>query len=123
MIGGDLVTVIVTQAVADKRPEVVTGGEWSAGRAFHSTRKREIENYICPEIIFDQTGVRVVFTDTCDEKKPIGQALRVSANDVLDQLRPRMPANQILLRSTYRDGDQDKSEIKDLLRNILALID
>ncbi|XUK66196.1 AAA family ATPase [Pseudomonas yamanorum] len=95
----------------------------SAGRAFYSTRKREIENYICPEMIFDQTGVRVAFTDTCDAKKLIGQALRVSANDVLDQLWPRMSASQILLRSTYRDGDQDKSEIQDLLRNILALID
>ncbi|MEW7860001.1 AAA family ATPase [Pseudomonas chlororaphis] len=114
-IGG---TVEQVAAIEKRKVEVE-----SAGRAFYSTRKREIENYICPEMIFDQTGVRVVFTDTCDAKKLIGQALRVSANDVLDQLWPRMSASQILLRSTYRDGDQDKSEIQDLLRNILALID
>lgn len=114
-IGG---TVEQVAAIEKRKLEVE-----SAGRAFYSTRKREIENYICPEMIFDQTGVRVVFTDTCDAKKLIGQALRVNANDVLDQLWPRMSASQILLRSTYRDGDQDKSEIQDLLRNILALID
>ncbi|MDN3221993.1 AAA family ATPase [Pseudomonas nunensis] len=114
-IGG---TVEQVAAIEKRKVEVE-----AAGRAFYSTRKREIENYICPEMIFEQTGVRVVFTDTCDAKKLIGQALRVSANDVLDQLWPRMSANQILLRSTYRDGDLEKSEIQDLLRNILALID
>lgn len=36
---------------------------------FFATRKREIENYLCPGLIRDETGVQVVFTDTCDAKK------------------------------------------------------
>lgn len=114
-IGG---TVEQVAAIEKRKVEVE-----AVGRAFYSTRKREVENYICPDMIFEQTGTRVVFTDTCDAKKLIGQALRVSANDVLDHLWPKMSANRILLRSTYRDGDQDKSEIQDLLRNILSLTD
>lgn len=114
-IGG---TVEQVAAIEKRKVEVE-----AVGRTFYSTRKREVENYICPDMIFERTGIRVVYTDTCDAKKLIGQALRVSANDVLDQLWPQMSANQILSRSTYRDGDQNKSEIQDLLRNILALTD
>src|SRR5690554_211322 len=35
------------------------------GRAFYSTRKREIENYLCPDLIKAQTGAEVEFSDTC----------------------------------------------------------
>ncbi len=39
-----------------------------AGKVFFATRKREIENYLCPDLIEEITGVAVTFTDTCDAK-------------------------------------------------------
>lgn len=101
-----------------KRKQEVEG----SGRAFYSTRKREIENYLCPDMIHAQTGVRVTFTDTCDAKKIIGQALRVKADDVFDKLWPHMTAEQILQRSMYQEGTEQRSELKELVENLLALV-
>lgn len=92
------------------------------GRAFYSTRKREIENYLCPDLIEAQTGIRVAFTDTCDAKKIIGQAVRVKADDVIDKFWPLMTAEQIIQRSMYQDGDKQRSEMKDLVENLLGLV-
>lgn len=100
-----------------KRKEEVEG----KGRAFYSTRKREIENYLCPDMLYAQTGIRVDFTDTSDAKKIIGQALSVKADDVIDRFWPLMNAEQILQRSMYDDGGQQRSELKQLLEKILAL--
>ena len=91
-------------------------------RPFYSTRKREIENYLCPDMIDAHAGVRVVFTDTCDAKKIIGKAVRVKADDVIDKLWPLMTAEQILLRSMYRDHDGERSELKELINNLLKLV-
>lgn len=91
-------------------------------RPFYSTRKREIENYLCPDMIDAHAGVRVVFTDTCDAKKIIGKAVRVKADDVIDKFWPLMTAEQILLRSMYRDHDGERSEIKELINNLLKLV-
>lgn len=101
-----------------KRKQEVEG----SGRAFYSTHKREIENYLCPDMIHAQTGVRVTFTDTCDAKKIIGQALRVKADDVIDKLWPHMTAEQILQRSMYQEGAEQRSELKELVENLLALV-
>jgi predicted ATP-dependent endonuclease of OLD family len=101
-----------------KRKQEVEG----SGRAFYSTHKREIENYLCPDMIHAQTGVRVTFTDTCDAKKIIGQALRVKADDVIDKFWPFMTAEQILQCSMYQDGDEQRSELKELIENLLALV-
>lgn len=92
------------------------------GRAFYSTRKREIENYLCPDLIEAQTGVRVNFTDTCDAKKTIGQAVRVKADDVIDKFWPQMTAEQILQRSMYQEGVDQRSELKELIESLLGLV-
>jgi predicted ATP-dependent endonuclease of OLD family len=92
------------------------------GRAFYSTRKREIENYLCPDMINAQTGIRVAFTDTCDAKKIIGKAVSIKADDVIDKLWPLMTAEQILNRSAYRENDTDRAELKELLENLLKLV-
>jgi len=92
------------------------------GRAFYSTRKREIENYLCPDMIDAQTGVAVAFTDTCDAKKIIGKAIGIKADDVIDKLWPLMTAEQILDRSKYHANGEDRAELKELLENLLKLV-
>src|SRR5690606_11860699 len=49
----------------------------SLGKKFYVTRKREIENYLCPELIRDLTGAEVTYTDTCDAKAIINAATKV----------------------------------------------
>lgn len=93
------------------------------GRFFYSTRKREIENYLCPNLIYDQTGVVVNFTDTCDVKKIVGKAVGIKADDLIDKLWPHMSAEQILARSMYRCDNEDRSELKELIENLLKLVD
>lgn len=92
------------------------------GRAFYSTRKREIENYLCPDMIKAYTGIQVAFTDTCDAKKIIGKAVGIKADDVIDKFWPLMTAEQILQRSTYQENDTDRVELKELLENLLKLV-
>lgn len=104
-------------AIVKRRQEVE-----GRGRAFYSTRKREIENYLCPDMIDAQTGTRVVFTDTCDAKKIIGKAVGMKADDVIDRFWPLMTAEQILHRSTYSENGEDRSELKELLENLLRLV-
>ncbi|WP_024617468.1 AAA family ATPase [Pseudomonas kilonensis] len=101
-----------------KRKQEVEG----RGRAFYSTRKREVENYLCPDMIDAQTGIRVVFTDTCDAKKIIGKAVGIKADDVIDKLWPLMTAEQILHCSMYRDNGEDRAELKELLESLLKLV-
>jgi len=104
-------------SIAKRKQEVE-----ARGRPFYSTRKREIENYLCPDMIAARTGVRVNFTDTCDAKKIIGQAVRVKADDVIDKFWPHMTAEQILQRSMYQEGAEQRSELKDLIENLLTLV-
>lgn len=92
------------------------------GRSCYLTRKREIENYLCPDMIYSETGVLVSFTDTCDAKKIIGQAVGFKADDVIDRLWPLMNSEQIIQRSAYGEGDQRRSELKELLENLLTLV-
>nr|WP_244245996.1 hypothetical protein [Pseudomonas aeruginosa] len=68
------------------------------------------------------TGTRVTFTDTCDAKTIIGKAVGIKADDVIDRFWPRMTAEQILHRSTYRENDEDRAELKELLENLLKLV-
>ena len=94
-----------------KRKQEVEG----RGRCFYSTRKREIENYLCPDMINARTGVRVNFTDTCDAKKIIGKAVGIKGDDLIDKLWPHMTADQIINRSLYDEDGIEKSEIKELI--------
>lgn len=70
-------------ALAKRRKEVE-----GQGRPFYSTRKREIENYLCPDMILAKTGKSVSFTDTCDAKSIIGVAVGIKGDDLIDKLWP-----------------------------------
>lgn len=104
-------------AMIAKRKQEVEG----RGRAFYSTRKREIENYLCSDMLHARTGVRINFTDTCDAKKMIGHALQIKPDDVIDKFWPLMSAEQILERSMYRQDGKDRSELKELIEGLLSL--
>lgn len=103
-------------SVVKRRQEVE-----ATGRAFFTTRKREIENYLCPSLIEAEAGQRVNYTDTCDAKKIIGKAVGIKPDDVIDKLWPLMTADQILLCSTYADEGGSRSELKELLEKFLRL--
>lgn len=103
-------------SIAKRKQEVE-----ARGRPFYSTRKREIENYLCPDMIHALTQVRVSFTDTCDAKRIIGNAVRIKGDDLIDKLWPKMNAEQILQRSMYQDGEEKRSELKELIENLLKL--
>src|SRR6185312_364148 len=113
-IGGDAGQVKSNQK---RRQEVE-----AQGRAFYATRKREIENYLCPDLILAETGMQVAFTDTCDAKKIIGNTVGMKPDDVIDRLWPLMTAEKIIQRSLYRDGNDEKSELKELIENLVALV-
>ncbi|CAG9435702.1 hypothetical protein NVI2019_NGLDDFDA_03960 (plasmid) [Providencia alcalifaciens] len=51
---------------------------------FFLTRKREVENYLCPDLIKDDTGVQVDFSGNVMQKI-IGKATNTKSNDVLDR--------------------------------------
>ena len=104
-------------SIAKRKQEVE-----ARGRPFYSTRKREIENYLCPDMIDARTGVRVNFTDTCDAKKIIGKAVGIKGDDLIDKLWPHMTAEQILQRSMYQESAEQRSELKELVENLLALV-
>lgn len=91
------------------------------GRPFSSTRKREIENYLCPEMIHAQTGVRVNFTDTCDAKKIIGKAVGIKGDDLIDRLWPQMTADKIIERSIYEENGEQRAELKELIESLIIL--
>ncbi len=54
----------------------------------------ERENYLCPDLIEEMTGVAVTFTDTCYAKKIIGRAVGMKPDNVLDKFWPRMTAGK-----------------------------
>lgn len=112
-VGGDPGQVKANQ----KRRQEVEG----LGRLFYSTRKREIENYLCPDLIEAHTGLSFSYTDTCDAKTIIGVGVGMKPDDVSDRFWPLMTAEQIIQRSLYRDGDDERSELKELIEKLLLL--
>jgi len=101
-----------------KRKQEVEG----LGRPFYSTRKREIENYLCPDLIRMETGAEVAFTDTCDAKKIIGAAVGMKPDEVTERFWPLMTAEKIIQNSLYRENGDDKSELKELIESLLSLV-
>jgi len=91
------------------------------GRAFYSTRKREIENYLCPDLIKAET--EVTYTDTCDAKKIIGNAVGMKPDDVIDRFWPRMSAEKIVDCSKYEEDGVERVELVELAENIIALVE
>ncbi|SST08199.1 Uncharacterised protein [Acinetobacter baumannii] len=47
--------------------------------------------------------------------------MRVKADDVIDRFWPLMTAEEILQRSMYQEGSEQRSELKELIENLLAL--
>lgn len=114
-IGGDASQI---KSIQKRKSEVE-----KQGRAFYATRKREIENYLCPELIKTKSGVEIVLTDICDAKKIIGNAVSMKPDNVIDEFWPLMTAEKIIECSTYSDGGQNKVELKELVENILSLVE
>lgn len=114
-IGGDPAQV---KSIQKRKNEVE-----AQGRAFYSTRKREIENYICPKIIAIETGNDVTYTNTCDAKKIIGNAARMKPDDVIDRFWPLMNAGEIITCSEYTEDGIVKSELIELTEQIIALVE
>lgn len=106
------------ERVIQKRKEEVE----STGNKFFSTRKREIENYICPDVVKEVCGVDVSYSDTCDAKKIIGRAVDMKADNVLDRFWPKMSASDIIRTSEYTDGGLIKSEIIDTIDGIVSIV-
>ena len=92
------------------------------GRAFYSTRKREIKNYLCIDLIKEESGVEVTFTDTCDAKTIIGNAVGMKPDDVIDRFWRSMSAKKIIKQSKYDDNGVDKSELLELANKLIALV-
>lgn len=94
----------------------------SLGKKFYVTRKREIENYLCPELIRDLTGAEVTYTDTCDAKAIINAATKVRKDDVIGRFWPSMTAEKIRSMSAYRDGGVQRYELQEILSEMLELV-
>lgn len=112
-VGDDPVAV---KSIQKRKAEVE-----AVGRPFYSTRKREIENYLCPDLIMRMTGTEVSYTDTCDAKKIIGAAVGVSADDVIDRFWPSMTADLIRERSAYTGDQGERYELEELVAGLLTL--
>lgn len=113
-VGGDPSQM---KSIQKRRDEVE-----AQGRSFYATRKREIENYLCPSLIHAETGEDVEITDTCDAKKIIATAVGMKPDDVIDRFWPMMTAEQMILRSTYADDGISRVELKELVEQLLALV-
>jgi len=86
------------------------------------TRKREPENYIdincIRENVFEEP-----FSDTEDVKKKINRAIKMSENDILEKLWPKMSVEQIRNAEEYTD---DKGivryELTEIIKDFLSLV-
>ncbi|MBJ7267311.1 AAA family ATPase [Idiomarina abyssalis] len=113
-VGGDPAQV---KSIQKRKAEVE-----AQGRAFFSTRKREIENYLCPDLIETESGKKVAYTDTCDAKKIIGNAVGMKPDDVTDTFWPLMSADAIIQCSQFNEGGKDKCELVELSERLSALV-
>lgn len=87
------------------------------------TRKREPENYISIDCI-DEKVFDSQFTETEDAKKKIGSAIRMSPNDVLEKLWPKMTAVQIRDAEKYIDADgTERYELTEMIQDFLSMVD
>lgn len=114
-VGGDPAQV---KSIQKRKAEVE-----AQGRAFYSTRKREIENYLCPDLIKAETQAEVAYTDTCDAKKIIGKAVGMKPDDVIDRFWPSMSAEKIIACSKYEEDGTERIELVELAENIIALVE
>lgn len=114
-IGGDPAQV---KSIQKRKAEVE-----AQGRAFYSTRKREIENYLCPDLIRVEANAVVTYTDTCDAKKIIGNAVGMKPDDVIDRFWPSMSAEMIISSSKFEEDGAERIELVELSEKIIALVE
>lgn len=114
-VGGDPAQV---KSIQKRKSEVE-----AQGKAFYSTRKREIENYLCPDLIENETGINTDFTDACDAKKIIGNAVGMKPDDVIDRFWPKMTAEKMISCSSYTSDGEVKVELVELSASLLSLVD
>lgn len=112
-IGGDPAQV---KSIKKRQQEVE-----ARGRPFYSTRRREIENYLCSDLIFAEAGVRVAFSETCDAKKIIGNAVGMKPDEVINRFWPSMTADRIIQCSLYKNEGVERSELKEVMEHLIAL--
>jgi predicted ATP-dependent endonuclease of OLD family len=89
----------------------------------HLTKKREAENYLCPDVIKAKKGVDVVFTDYCHVKSIVNKAATYIAKDkVLENFWRLMTAEDILKNDIYIDEDgKSKNELLEVAKVLIAL--
>lgn len=92
------------------------------GKAFYLTRKREIENYLCPDLIREQSGREVAYTEICDAKKIIGNAVGMKPDDVIERFWSFMTAEKIMEQSKYNDAGEEKYELVELSKQLISLL-
>ena len=89
------------------------------------TRRREPENYILPEVVTaDPDLLRLlVYSDTCDAKKVIGNTMKVRSADVLERFWPKMTFDHIRRVERFQDEDgPERFEFTEMIGNILRLV-
>lgn len=113
-IGGDFVQVLFIQKCKKEVEEV--------GKVFFVMCKCEIENYLCLDFIEEIIGVVVMFMDICDVKKIIGWVVGMKFDNVLDKFWFQMILERIILRLIYYDGMQERSELVEILSDIVFMM-
>lgn len=83
------------------------------------TKKRELENYIDPDLILKECGCEVVYSDTSDAKTIIASATGIKAEKVLGKFWPLMDAEMILKNSTYEEDGIVKHELLEIIEAVL----
>lgn len=112
LIDSDRVNISSGQTSNEKFCEEIN----SSGRKAHSTRKREIENYI------DCTIAGVEFGDYDDAKLLIAQKNNISRHKVVENYWLQMNGSQIIESSKYIDSSgEEKSEIVEIIQKIISL--
>jgi predicted ATP-dependent endonuclease of OLD family len=93
------------------------------GKKAYVTRKRELENYILPEVVVPHLagGATVTWTDTSDAKKDIGAATSKSAGEVLEFFWTKMTAEQIRRAEKYTESGTDRYEFTEMFTELLSL--
>lgn len=84
------------------------------------TRKREVENYLCPLVIKNRFDVDVEITDSCDAKKLIADKIKIKKDDVFSKIWPLMMCDDMIRSSMYECNGENKVEIIELVDNIGA---
>lgn len=88
----------------------------------HLTKKREVENYLCREVIKAKKGVDVEFSDYCDVKDIVNKATLIAKTKVLENIWRYMTAEDILKNDVYTDENgKNRNELLEMAKVLIAL--